>query len=196
MLKHLACCSLFKCLIASCRCRVSLTTSTPQSPWTCYASLLCDLIGTACPSHPPATEALQLVSHDNITRVCFVFCVTHQRALSWSLCTSRPGTARFSSLSGDDGCDEEPGLHGLEPRDPDQQLPSSTRLRRPHTLPRKVLPSAAPFALLLLCISVHANRPIFIVRSSKVSQGLMTEAVNCASQVSLCYQSVDLLYLL
>ncbi|CAM9204841.1 unnamed protein product, partial [Lampetra planeri] len=53
--------------------------------------------------------------------------------------TNRPSTARFGPVSGYDRRDEEPGLHGLEPRDPDEQLPS--QFKRPYTLPHKVLPS-------------------------------------------------------
>lgn len=57
----------------------------------------------------------------------------------------RPRTARSVALSGCDGCDEEPGLHGLEPRDPDQQLSSSFGLRQPPTSTVKVATSAVIF---------------------------------------------------
>lgn len=170
-------------MAASCRYRVSLMMSTPQSRWTCCASLLSEPIGTACPLHPPATPASQHVSDFSCLLPCMyvqegsdasvalqylnpawillAFYLIRAFLKKWmgssvfvcslmlfSPCSSRPCTARSSPVSCCDDCNEEPGLHCLEPRDPDQQLPSNFKLRRPPTFTHKVLIYATLFVFL------------------------------------------------
>lgn len=88
--------------------------------------------------------------------------------------TFRSCTARSVPVSSCDGCDEEPGLHGLEPRDPGQQLSSGFGLRQPPASADKVVNISRHFSFFPVLDSeksdmhvcshdFQANRCIFIL---------------------------------